>query len=311
MGILSRPVHGLSDIFEVELPSNLKKQPSSCANHFNKVTVSVIISTYNQPAWLEKVLWGYEVQLYKEFDIVIADDGSTDETRQLIERFKQHSNLSITHVWQEDNGHQKCKILNKAIQATSSEYLIFTDGDCIPRRDFVEAHVKNAKPNHFLSGGIVRLPIETSQLITQEDIVSGRALDLHWLRQVGLPNRMLKNLKLSLHGRAAAIMNSLTTRKPTWNGCNSSGWRKDMISVNGFDERMTYGGQDVEFGYRLVHSGLKPVQLVYSLAAIHLEHGRAYKTPAALANSLKVRKETLSKRKTKTEYGIIKLSPMA
>jgi glycosyltransferase involved in cell wall biosynthesis len=271
--------------------------------------VSVIISTYNQPAWLEKVLWGYEVQTFTDFDIVIADDGSTETTKQLIERFQQQSKLRITHVWQEDKGHQKCRILNKAILASNAEYLIFTDGDCIPRKDFVETHVANARPSHFLSGGIVRLPMETSKLITKEDIVSGRALDLKWLRQVGLPNRVLKNLKLSLHGSMARFMNSVTTRKPTWNGCNSSGWKKDMLAVNGFDERMTYGGQDVEFGYRLKFNGIKPVQLVYSLAAVHLEHARAYKTKEALENSMKVRKETLAKRKIKTEYGIVKQTP--
>jgi glycosyltransferase involved in cell wall biosynthesis len=269
--------------------------------------VSVIISTYNQPAWLEKVLWGYEIQTYSDFDIVIADDGSTDSTRQLIEKFKQQSHLRINHVWQEDVGHRKCKILNKAILATEAEYLIFTDGDCIPRRDFVENHISHAKPGDYLSGGIVRLPLETSKQITKEDIVSGRALNVKWLRSMGLPNRFLKNLKLSLHGKAASIMNTLTPRKPTWNGCNSSGWRKDMIDVNGFDERMTYGGQDVEFGYRLIHIGIKPIQLVYSLAAVHLDHSRSYKTREAIENSLRIRKETLDNRKIKTEYGIVKL----
>lgn len=273
------------------------------------MTVAVIISTYNQPAWLEKVLWGYELQTYSNFDIIIADDGSTEVTRHLIEQFQRSSKLRISHVWQEDNGHQKCKILNKSIQATQAEYLIFTDGDCIPRKDFVAQHVKHAKPGHFLSGGLIRLPMETSKLINHDDIVSGRVVDVKWLRSVGLPNRFFKNLKLTLDGFAASFMNSLTPRKATWNGCNASGWRKDVVAVNGFDERMTYGGQDVEFGYRLVHSGIKPVQLVYSLAAVHLEHARSYKTKEALENSMRVRRETLYNRKTRTEYGIVKLSP--
>lgn len=272
--------------------------------------VCVIISTYNQPAWLEKVLWGYEIQTYSDFDIVIADDGSTDSTRQLIDKFKQHSHLRINHVWQEDAGHRKCRILNKAILSTEDEYLIFTDGDCIPRKDFVETHVMNAKPGHFLSGGIVRLPMETSTRIRREDIVNGRALNLNWLRSMGLPNRFLKNLKLSLQGKAASVMNVITTRRPTWNGCNSSGWRKDMIEVNGFDERMTYGGQDVEFGYRLIQKGVKPIQLVYSLAAVHLDHSRSYKTQEAIENSLRIRRETLVNRKIKTEYGIFQIDSL-
>ena len=98
-------------------------------------SVSIIISTYNQPEWLQKVLWGYEQQTQTDFEIIIADDGSTEETKMLIESFQKKSSFSILHVWQEDHGFQKTKILNKAIVASKGEYLILTDGDCIPRKD--------------------------------------------------------------------------------------------------------------------------------------------------------------------------------
>src|ERR1041384_5412277 len=98
--------------------------------------VSVIITTYNNPAWLEKVLWGFEVQTYKNFEVIIADDGSGEETQQLINRFKDQSLLRIIHVWHEDKGYQLCQLLNKPINASTSSYLIFTDGDCVPRKDF-------------------------------------------------------------------------------------------------------------------------------------------------------------------------------
>src|SRR5688572_14083940 len=98
--------------------------------------VSVIISTYNSHEWLQKVLWGFENQTYRNFEMVIADDGSGDTTRKLIDDFRCNSGLEIQHVWHEDRGFQKSQILNKAIQAAVSDYLIFTDGDCIPRKDF-------------------------------------------------------------------------------------------------------------------------------------------------------------------------------
>ena len=89
-----------------------------------------------------KVLWGFLEQTHKDFEIVIADDGSGDETRQLVENIKKQAPVEIKHIWQQDDGFQKCRILNKAIMASEGNYLIFTDGDCIPRADFVEQHLR-------------------------------------------------------------------------------------------------------------------------------------------------------------------------
>jgi glycosyltransferase involved in cell wall biosynthesis len=104
--------------------------------------VSVIITTYNAEDWLRKVLIGFSVQTETDFEIVIADDGSTLKTKQVIDSFSSQFKNPIVHVWQEDDGFQKSKILNKAILKTKSDYLLFTDGDCIPRKDFVAVHLK-------------------------------------------------------------------------------------------------------------------------------------------------------------------------
>ena len=88
----------------------------------------MVITTYNSPAWLGKVLTGYENQSDSDFRVIIADDGSTDETRQLIDSFRERGFLTIDHVWHEDDGFRKCQILNKAIRETDCDYLIFTDG---------------------------------------------------------------------------------------------------------------------------------------------------------------------------------------
>ena len=109
--------------------------------------IGVIISTYNNPEWLEKTLWGYMAQSRKADEIVVADDGSKEETRQLIERYQQF--LPIKHVWHEDIGFRKTKILNEALKAAESEYLIFTDQDCVPRRDFVATHERFARPGYI------------------------------------------------------------------------------------------------------------------------------------------------------------------
>ncbi len=267
--------------------------------------VTVIISTYNNPTWLEKVLWGYECQSYKNFELIIADDGSGEPTKQLIDRFKKESSLEIIHVWHPDDGFQKSAILNKAILASTTEYLIFSDGDCIPRQDFVETHVKNAERGYFLSGGYFMLPMETSKTISQDDILKGNAFNVQWLYAHGL-KRTYKTLKLTSRGLQEKLLNLFTPTKATWNGHGSSGWKKDIVAVNGFNEDMQYGGQDRELGERLVNYGIKGKQIRYSAICIHLDHKRGYNTPESIAKNRGIRKETRQTKRTWTNHGIVK-----
>lgn len=267
--------------------------------------VSVIISTYNSPVWLEKVLWGYECQTYNNFEIIIADDGSGEPTWKKIEEFRKLSSLSIIHVWHEDRGFQKSEILNKAVLAATTEYLIFSDGDCIPRKDFVEVHVKNAKPGYFLSGGYFMLPMQTSKLIARGDIIAGNAFDVRWLTAHGLKHTY-KTLKLTSQGVLEKFLNFITPTRPTWNGHNSSGWKRDILAVNGYNEQMQYGGQDRELGERLMNNGIKGKQIRYSAICVHLDHKRGYKTSESIDKNRRIRKETREQKKKWTEYGIIK-----
>jgi glycosyltransferase involved in cell wall biosynthesis len=266
--------------------------------------VSVIISTYNQPEWLEKVLWGYECQVYSDFEIVIADDGSGAPTKNLVNRFIQDSKLRIQHVWQEDEGFQKSKILNKATLAATGDYLIFTDGDCIPRKDFVAVHVKKATEGRFLSGGYFMLPMTTSKAISKEDVVNGNVFDIKWLYDHDVPSTY-KSMKLTSSGWKEKLLNWITPTKPTWNGHGASGWKKDIIAVNGYNEKMQYGGQDRELGERLENAGIKGMQIRYSAVVVHLDHKRSYKTPETLKKNRAIRKETRDLKRVWTEFGII------
>jgi glycosyltransferase involved in cell wall biosynthesis len=266
---------------------------------------SVIFSTYNSPAWLEKVLWGFSVQTTKDFEIVIADDGSGQETKELIERLRPEMGVTVKHIWQEDDGFQKSRILNKAIVAAEADYLIFTDGDCIPRKDFVEVHLKGRKQGHFLSGGYFLLPMQTSLAIEKEDILSQKCFKVGWLKAHGLKGS-IKTLKLSARGVFRYLLNRLTRTKPTWNGHNSSGWKSDILEANGFDERMQYGGQDRELGERLVNMGIGGVQIRYSAIVVHLDHKRGYRTQESVLKNRAIRKNTRDSDKKRTEFGIVR-----
>ena len=269
--------------------------------------ISIILSTYNQPSWLEKALQGYEFQTFKDFEILIADDGSKDETRLLIENYKKKSKLKIKHIWHEDNGFQKTIILNKSIISSKSDYLLFSDGDCIPRSDFVEKHISQKEEKYFLSGGYFKLPMSISELISLDDIKNQNCFDINWLKKNGL-NSSIKNYKLTARGCTEKLLNRLTPTKATWNGHNSSGWKKDILNVNGFDERMQYGGEDRELGERMLNLGIRSKQLRYSAVCVHLDHARGYVKQEMIEKNNIIRKKVKQTKSVYTLHGIKKNS---
>ncbi|MCB0374892.1 MAG: glycosyltransferase, partial [Sinomicrobium sp.] len=188
------------------------------------VRISVILSTYNQPAWLEKVLWGYHAQQFRDFEVIIADDGSGETTATLIKAMRETVSCPVVHVWQEDNGFRKNTILNKAIAASNGAYIVVSDGDCIPRSDFLSVHDRYSEAGCFLSGGYFKLPMDISTAITKDDILTGRCFNLKWLKERGL-KPSFRNNKLTSRGFKARLLNTLTPTTATWNGHNASGWK--------------------------------------------------------------------------------------
>lgn len=274
---------------------------------FVNMKASIIMSTYNAEEWLEKVLWGFSVQTEKDFEIIIADDGSLPKTKELIDRLRPQIGIPISHVWHEDNGFQKTQILNRAIVASHSDYLVFTDGDCVPRKDFVASHLKFRQQGFFLSGGYFKLPMDISKTITKQDIISQNCFNLDWLKGIGLKNSF-KNSKLIVSDFWAGFLNFITTTKPSWNGHNASGWKKDIIAVNGFNQDMQYGGEDREFGERLNNFGVKSKQIRYSAICVHLDHERNYANEESKIKNLEIRKFNKKHHITVAKNGIETLS---
>lgn len=267
--------------------------------------ITVIASTYNAEEWLEKVLVGYRHQTWRDFELIVADDGSRAETRALIERQAADYPVLLRHVWHEDAGYRRQEILNRAIPQASHDYILFTDGDCVPRRDFVAVHARHATPGRFLSGGYCKLDMAASKAITADDIRSGRCFDLPWLRahsRQGLSN----TLKLGAGRAAGVLLDMLTPARASFNNCNSSAWKADLMAVNGYDERMKYGGPDRELGERLENAGVRGKQIRHRAVCVHLDHARGYKTQESLRRNLAIRAETRAARKTWTPYGIRK-----
>lgn len=265
---------------------------------------SIIISTYNSPEWLEKVLWGYGNQNNKDFEIIIADDGSSNETGMLVRDFQKNAGMNINHLWHADDGCQKSIMLNQAITKANGDYLIFVDGNCVPRKDFVSVHKKRARPNHFLSGGHTKLPMCCSVRIDKESILSGKLFDIVWLQAHGYPDTA-KKLRIVLKSPFSNLCNLIPT-EDRWNGHNASGWKQDLLAVNGFDERMQYGGEDREIGDRLKHNGIKVARIRYTAVSVHLSHEMGHKDGASSPENVIIQNETLRTRSKYTDFGIIK-----
>ncbi|MEJ6649292.1 MAG: glycosyltransferase family 2 protein [Rhodospirillales bacterium] len=233
---------------------------------------TVIVTTYNRPDALEAVVRGFFFQRDLNFDLIIADDGSDLRTRDVVSKLKSDAPFDILHVWHEDLGFRAAAIRNKAIKAANGDYLIFTDGDCVPRRNFVSNHKILAEKGWFLSGNRVLLsPRLTAEVLNQSIDVgcwNARTILRHYLaREINRLLPFLTKLPLSLFRKSAPAR---------WRGvktCNFSGWKSDLIAVNGFEEEYEgWGLEDSDLVVRLIRKGVKHKSARQATPTLHLWH---------------------------------------
>jgi len=234
---------------------------------------SVIISTFNKPHYLARTLAGMGAQVHQPDEVIIADDGSAEPTRDVIRRFRDSVPFSVIHVRQEHVGWRKCQVMNKCLRECTGDYVLFTDGDCIHRRDWVAGHLRFARPGRFLSGGDLRLNDAVTRTITVDDIASGRAFKPRWLMQNGMKWRRTM-LKILTPRWIAPLVDWVNFTPARLGGSNASCWHKDAMRVNGFDERFGWGKEDAEMGQRLRNLGLSTHHVRYNAICLHLDHVR-------------------------------------
>ena len=227
--------------------------------------LSLIISTYNRPDVLAKCFAGVDLQSQAPHEVLIADDGSKAETRELVEAWARTRNFPVKHVWHKDDGFRKTIILNKAVAAASGDYLVFTDGDCVPHRRFVEDHLAVAERGFWVQA---RRCFVAEEFVTQ--FAAGRT-PVFWWMLCGKITGAAKGLRLPF-----PIVKRDTAQRGII-GCNMAAWRDDVVAVNGFDEEYSgWGiGEDSDLGTRLYHLG-RPRKFVYAHAIVfHLNHPMA------------------------------------
>ena len=268
----------------------------------HSIAASIIVSTYNSPSFLDLVLHGYAQQTSQNFEVIVADDGSLPATKELVDSWIKKGVFPIKYVWQEDDGFQKNRILNAALRLAVSDYILVADGDCIPLPDYLEQHLQLREPGSFISGGVVHASRAVTESITLDDVTSRRCFTRDWLHDLGMkPSR---TRKFSIKKAYSRFMDHFTPTGATWDGGSSSGWKKDIVAVNGFDERLQHGGEDRELGERLINAGIRPIQCRHRAVALHLWHERPYKKPEMKAFVDQVRKEVRSKKLIWTEHGL-------
>ncbi len=269
----------------------------------NHPETSVIMTTFRSPKYLFQVLWGFANQTYRDFEIVVGEDGQTDETREVIDVFRNKSNLSIQYVTQEHEGFGKTRILNRAIDSAHGDYLIFTDGDCVPHATFVETHLQSATHGRFLSGGCFRLDRDVTDQILDQKLELDQFTNMRWLKNHG--HRVSsKWLWVVRHPAIARFLDVATTTRPTFNGHNSSAWKDDIVYANGFNLEMRYGGLDRELGERLENAGVLGMQIRHRAICYHLEHERGYVTKEDWQRNHNIRKLVRRRGLTRAEQGL-------
>jgi len=233
--------------------------------------ISVVVTTYNRPQALRLVLNALLAQQQAPFEILIADDGSGDPTRELIRQMAHQAAVPIHHLWQADDGFRAAAARNLAVAAAQGDLVIFLDGDCVPRPDFIAEHARLAQPGWFVPGSRLLLgPLLTQKAEAQQWPIHqwGRWA---WLkhRLSGHANRWLPLINLPGQGwrrRQAAHWQSART-------CNMAVWRTDLVAVNGFDESYQgWGHEDADLAVRLIRHGVHHKNGRFALTVLHLWH---------------------------------------
>ena len=272
--------------------------------------ISVIVPTYNRPRALKLSLLSLAQQSVIPHEVLIADDGSTSETAELVMSMQDSLKelFPMRHVWHEDRGFRKPMILNETVRQSSGEYLIFLDGDCMAHRHFIRAHIEYGGPDAIISGKRVEIGRElTERLLEREQIVNRMTLGLLWDALRGKSRKveeaiMIKNSLL----RKLAHRDRITD-DGVW-GCNFSISKQLFLDINGCDEDFQDGSiEDNDLGIRALNQG-KQVRSVRGLAIIfHLWHKSTwdFSNEKYLHNKAML-KQRIEKKETFCKNGIYK-----
>lgn len=270
---------------------------------------SLIIAFYNNTKALELTFKALEIQTETHFEVIIADDGSKQTAVDFIKERAKTLPFPVKHVWHEDKGFRKTRILNHAILASQSDYLIIIDGDCIPQKHFIEDHLAHAELGKSLSGRRAELPEKfTSDVFNSNSPGTFAeehklALLWHYFTTKGKHKEKGRHIEKGLRFAAPWLQALLKNKKPkAILGCNFSIHKQDILKVNGFDMRYEAPavGEDSDIDYRLKLAGITNKSLNYLACQIHTYHPWLDRVSV----NWEILKETMDKKASWAELGI-------
>ncbi len=258
--------------------------------------VSLLISTYNWERALDLVLIALRAQTVMPDEVLIADDGSTEATRAIVEHHRAQLPIPLVHVWQEDDGFRKGEIINKAIAQATGDYVISIDGDMIMERHFIADHLELMQPGYYVCGSRVKLREEASQALLASGSLEGVGAGFAWSHNFNsLRSRLLRHFLAERYKRPIICMR----------GCNFAFWRADYIRINGYDEDISgWGSEDSDLVFRLHFAGVKKKFLKMGGVAYHLYHREFSKD--RLAHNNVILRETITTMRSRCARGIDK-----
>jgi glycosyltransferase involved in cell wall biosynthesis len=257
--------------------------------------IALLISTYNWPEALELIFESILIQTKLPHEILIADDGSNEKTKEVINVFMEKLNIPVRHFWQEDKGFRKSKILNKTIAQTDADYIIQVDGDCILHRNFIEDHILNIKKNTYLYGSRVNiLPNFVKKVFNERNI------------SFNLFSNEIKNKTRAFHfPYFSKFYKCHLGVSKKFRGCNVSFWRKDFIEINGYNEDFEgWGREDSDMVIRLGNKGVFAKRLRYCGIVFHIYHKEKPKDQLQLNDTIE--QKTILNKIIKVSNGIDK-----
>jgi len=256
-------------------------------------TVSLIVSTFDQPDYLRRVLAAVSRQSRRPQAMLLADDGSGKETREVFSSWAAQQSFACRHLWQAHTGFRKAHILNQAVAEADTEYLVFLDGDMVPHHDFIADHCAAARPAAFIQGHRALVERQAAAWFGQQQLPADRWRAL-WQGQIsGWKNAYRwpwPVLSKKNHLRGVR-------------GCNLSLWRADMVRVNGYNEAFSgWGREDSEFAARLMNAGIQRLDLRGRALCFHLWHPPASR--AGLTANDGLLEEAIRRQTTRCEHGL-------
>ncbi len=232
---------------------------------------SVIIVTYNRPDALARVLLGLDEQTADAFEVVVADDGSTKGTRQVVDELRDQLSYPLKYVWQEDRGFRGARARNVAVLESVGDYLIFLDGDCIPMPDFVDGHRWLSEREWFVTGKRIKLGQRFTARVLSESLPVTRWPFWKWVI-AKLRGDVYRSIPIPRF-RTPAFRKRVPQRLNGCKTCNLAMWRSDFLRVDGFDENyIGWGFEDIDLVARLFGAGVYRKEGNFAIPVLHLWH---------------------------------------